>query len=447
VYFRRWRSDGGSGWIPDARVTVFTPVSGVAYHRGELAVDSLGRIWIQAFRRGATACDPSRDTRCALCNAPGNGDNYRNDVVVSVSTDAGRTFSREQVLASTVCRAGGRLVSFGSKLLLVWNDYSANENGTRMVTSYAQRDAADPLGAWSAPQPAFPDDPADGIYHGAALSAVADASGVHLVYKDQNQMRLWYRHFDVATGAFGSRVQVDDSEQDWAMQPATTLRNGELFVLANHLLAQGRYETRMWRLSTGLGSSKATSVFTEDAFNGYPAMPETLPSSVAALPYVYARAASPEAPGDERVLRVAADQPAAVLSLESGRAVLPQGRAISVLVQTTPASGLFGTVHFDLKGEPAGVHASFDPPDVESGAATTLTLSADAAVPPGSSSCSVAMTAATGRAEIPFSLDVVPPADAGGCASAGAPEPLIGLAMILLAIRRGRSTNSRSLAA
>ena len=52
VYFRRWRSDGGSGWIPDARVTVFTPVSGVAYHRGELAVDSLGRIWIQAFRRG-----------------------------------------------------------------------------------------------------------------------------------------------------------------------------------------------------------------------------------------------------------------------------------------------------------------------------------------------------------------------------------------------------------
>src|SRR5207302_1497396 len=93
VYFQRWRSNGASDFIPDARVAVFTPsIAGVAYHRGELAGDSLGRIWVQAFKRGSTACNPAIDPRCSLCDTPGNGDNYKNDVVVSMSTDGGRTF-------------------------------------------------------------------------------------------------------------------------------------------------------------------------------------------------------------------------------------------------------------------------------------------------------------------------------------------------------------------
>src|SRR3989442_15566571 len=111
------------------------------------------------------------------------------------------------------------MISAGSKLLLLWNDYSANQNGTVMVTRFMQRDASDPVSTWSppasrVPRPARP----DGIYHGAALSAVSDGSSVHLVYKDQNQLRLWYRRFDAATGSFGPRVQIDDSEQDWALQ-------------------------------------------------------------------------------------------------------------------------------------------------------------------------------------------------------------------------------------
>src|SRR5438105_4361336 len=447
VYFQRWRSNGASDFIPDARVAVFTPsAAGIAYHRGELAVDPAGRIWVQAFKRGGTACNPAVDARCALCNTPGNGDNYRNDVVVSMSSDGGRTFSREQVLGSTVCRAGGRLISVGSKLLLIWNDYSANENGTRIVTRFVKRDAADPAGSWSAPQNAFPDDPPDGIYHGAALSAVADGSGVHLVYKDQNQQRLWYRRFEVATGAFGPKVQVDDSEQDWALQPATTLRRGDLLILDNHQLAVGGYETRMWRLSTGLGAAKATSIATDDAFQGYPALPESLPAAVPTLPYVYSRGATPDGAADAMVLRVAADEPAAVLSLEEGRAVLPQGTTIAVRVQTTPASGLSGTLQFELTGQPAGVHASFDPPQVQTGDATTLTLSAEESVARGSSPCAVAMTATTGRAEIPFSLEVVAPLEGGGCASA-APQPLIGLGLALLATRRKRRPSSSCRAA
>ncbi len=81
---------------------------------------------------------------------------------------------------------------------MIWNDYSANENATRIVTRFVERDAGDPLSVWSSPKDAFPDEPADGIYHGAAMSAVADGKSVHVVYKDQNQMRLWYRRFDAA---------------------------------------------------------------------------------------------------------------------------------------------------------------------------------------------------------------------------------------------------------
>jgi len=408
VYFQWWRSNGASGWTPDTRAVVFAPQMGTAYHRGELAVDSAGRIWVQAFRRSASPCDPTKDRRCALCDA-GNGDNYLNDVMVSSSADGGRSFSPGQRLASTLCRAGGRLISAGSKLLLLWNDYSANENGTVMVTRFMQRDASDPVSTWSAPQAAFPDQPADGIYHGAALSAVSDGSSVHLVYKDQNQLRLWYRRFDAATGSFGPRVQIDDSEQDWALQPATTLRNGELFVFANHLLASGGYETRMWRLSTGLGPSHATAFPADEAFHGYPSLPEKLPLSARALPYVYGQAANPDASANEVVMRVAADRPIATLSLEAGRTLLPAGKTIAIRIQTTTASGLSGTVQFDLSGQPAAVHAAFDPAHVAVGDTAVLTLSADPGAPNGSSMCVLGMTGASGRAEMAFQLDVVKP--------------------------------------
>ena len=409
VYFQRWRANGASDFVPDARVAVFTPLfAGVAYHRGELAVDSAGRIWVQAFKRGSTACNPAVDSRCALCDTPGNGDNYRNDVVVSVSSDGGRTFSREQVVGSTLCRGGGRLIGVGSKLLLIWNDYSGNEHGTRIVTRFVKRDSADPTSAWSAPQVAFTDDSTDGIYHGAALSAVADGSGVHLVYKDQNQLRLWYRRFDAAAGAFGPKVQVDDSTQDWALQPATTLRQGELFILDNHLLAAGRYQTRLWRLSTGLGAAKATAIATDNAFHGYPALPESLPAAARTLPYVYARGPTSDDPADEMVLRIAADRPG-ILTLQGGRVVLPVGRTIAVRVQTAGASRLSGTVRFNTTGLPAGVTASFDPPQVQAGSETTLTLAADATASLGSSSCSVVMGSASASAAIPLTLDVVAP--------------------------------------
>ena len=405
VYFQWWRSDGAGEWRPQAPVTVFDPAPGTAYHRGEVAVDAAGRIWVQAFRRTATACDPRADARCAACDVVENGDNYQNEVLVSVSEDGGRTFGPGQTLATTLCRAGGRLISAGRKLLLVWNDYSANENGTRIATRFVERDASDPPDCWSAPRDAFPDEPADGIYHGAALSAVADAAGVHLVYKDQNRMRLWYRRYDAATATFAARVQVDDSVDDWALQPATTLRDGELFIVANHRLGETSYQTRIWALSTGLGPASSTVVNADDAFHAYPTLPETLPRSVKTLPYVYARAAGATVPGNEVTLRIGLDQPVATLSLDS-RALLPAGKSIAIHIQTLRVPGFTAPIALDLTGVPPGVHAVFEPARVLPGDSSTLTLSADADVPAGSATCSLGLAAGEERASKSFRLDV-----------------------------------------
>jgi len=408
VYFQWWRTDGAQDWLPQAPVAVFTPASGVAYHRGELATDSRGRIWVQAFKRGATSCDPASNPKCAVCGATvENGDNYGNEVVISVSSDGGRTWAPEQSLGTTLCRAGGRLISVGTKVLVIWNDYSGNENGTRIVTRFVERNAGDPLNSWSIPKDAFPDEPADGIYHGAAMSAVADGNSVHVVYKDQNQMRLWYRRFDAATGTFGARVQIDDSAQDWALQPATTLRDGELFVLANHRLSESRYETRMWRLSRGFGAAQATALAPDDAFHGYPALPETVPAWVRTLPYVHARAPSAAGAGEEVAVRIALDPPAAVLSLEAGRAILPAGKTLEVRVDTAPMAGLTGSLRLDVTGLPAGVHADFSPPQVAAGEIATLTLTADATAPAASAACVLELAAAQAAWSVDFGVDVL----------------------------------------
>jgi hypothetical protein len=408
VYFQWWRTDGAQDWLPQASAAVFTPAVGVAYHRGELAADSRGRIWVQAFKRGATSCDPASNPKCAVCGATvGNGDNYGNEVVVSVSTDGGRTFAPERSLGTTLCRAGGRLISVGTKILMIWNDYSANENGTRIVTRFVERDAGDPLSAWSSPKDAFPDEPADGIYHGAAMSAVAEGNSVHVVYKDQNQMRLWYRRFDALTGTFGARVQIDDSVQDWALQPATTLRDGELFVFANHRLAESRYETRMWRLSSGFGAAQATALPPDAAFHGYPALPEAVPAWVRTLPYVHARAPTAASAGDEVAVRIALDPPAAVLSLEAGRALLPAGKAVAVRVDTAPLAGLTGPLRLEVTGLPAGVHAEFSPPQVAAGETAILTLTADATAPAASAACVLELDAGQAAWSVDFGVDVV----------------------------------------
>jgi hypothetical protein len=163
VYFQWWRYNGAGGWTGQAPVLIFSPAVGEAYHRGEIAIDSVGRIWVQAWLRSGPACT---SIDCARCYAP-DGDNYVTTLTMAVSTDGGGSFQRQPDLATTVCRAGGRLSSLGTRMLMLWNGYSANQNGTVVGTKFMVRKDSDPLANWAPETQAFTDDNSDGIYHGA----------------------------------------------------------------------------------------------------------------------------------------------------------------------------------------------------------------------------------------------------------------------------------------
>ncbi|MFN7135075.1 MAG: exo-alpha-sialidase, partial [Myxococcales bacterium] len=92
VYFQWWRFDPATrDFVPQPPVRVFDSTSSsTAYYRGELAVDSQGRLWVHA----------------SLLEANGTF-----SLVMSVSSDGGRTFVRQPDLDNLRARAGGRLLS------------------------------------------------------------------------------------------------------------------------------------------------------------------------------------------------------------------------------------------------------------------------------------------------------------------------------------------------
>ncbi|MFL5415209.1 MAG: exo-alpha-sialidase, partial [Myxococcales bacterium] len=202
VFFQWWRFDGAADWKPGPAVRVFDSASASsAFYRGLLARDSAGRIWIQAFE-----LKPDGSSRAAI----------------SVSTNGGASFTRLPDLAVTAARGGGRLVHLGKRLMFLWGTHRYPDVGSMRFHD----DAADPA-SWSTAVTALP----EGIYHGAALSSVADGrGGLHLVYKD-GSIRLFYRHFDGAT--WGPRTLLEGAV-DWATQPAVTLIGDSLLIFYNH---------------------------------------------------------------------------------------------------------------------------------------------------------------------------------------------------------------------
>jgi hypothetical protein len=163
----------------------------------------------------------------------------------------------------------------------------------------------------------------------------------------------------------------------------------------------------MWRLSTGFGAAQATALPPDDAFHGYPALPETMPAWVRTLPYVHARAPTAAGAGEEVAVRIALDPPAAVLSLEAGRAIVPAGKAVAVRVDTAPMTGLTGPLRLDVTGLPAGVHAEFSPPQVAAGETATLTLTADATAPAASAACLLELASGQAAWSVDFGVDVL----------------------------------------
>ncbi|WP_233613394.1 MULTISPECIES: WD40/YVTN/BNR-like repeat-containing protein [Corallococcus] len=270
VYFQWWRYDAAQDtWTPEPAVRVFNADSATAYSRALLARDSKGRLWVQAFRLesdgGSTA-------------------------VVAVSTDGGLSFQKQPDLGRTRKRGGGRLLSVGSKLAFFWAMHDGFE-----PTRLRVRDAADPLDTWGPQRDAF----SDGIYHGAALSAVEDGKGgIHLVYKDETE-RLYYRRFDGTS--FGSRILVEGTP-DWALQPAVTRIGDALYVFYNHFQTATDYEIRVRVLRNGVFSDPVT-LDSRTSFKGYLSTLDVLPDSVTEVPCFYGDAVDANSSG--RVMRVA----------------------------------------------------------------------------------------------------------------------------------------------
>jgi len=155
VYFQWWRWNGNADWVSQPAIKVFDSTSSAtAYLRGELAVDSAGRLWVWAQR----------------LNSDGTFTG-----VISVSADGGATFQAQPALDTFADRPGGRIMPVGgNRLMLLYGTHGVDPGYMRL------RNDSDAVSAWGARQLVL----SDGIYHGAALSAAGDGSGgVHLLYK------------------------------------------------------------------------------------------------------------------------------------------------------------------------------------------------------------------------------------------------------------------------
>ncbi|MDB4968339.1 MAG: uncharacterized protein JWN44_4028 [Myxococcales bacterium] len=255
VWFQWWRHRASGEWTPDPAVKIFDSTSGATgYYRAELTVDSRGRLWAQAFLLQANGTSTSP---------------------LAVSSDGGTSFTVQPSLVTLPFRGGGRLAALGSKLIFVYDGHDAAQ-----PAHFRLRADSDPLATWGPETQAF----AEGIYHGAALSAVGDgAGGLHLVYKDKNQS-LWYRRFDGA--AFG-RAQLLENVSEWELQAALTRLGGDLVVFYNRVYTSGSYdEVRARTLRAGVWSAPAL-LDSSRSFKGYPAAVELLPTSVSTVPCLF----------------------------------------------------------------------------------------------------------------------------------------------------------------
>lgn len=91
------RSDARE-YVAEPAVRVFDSTSNSSgYYRAELALDSLQRIWVQAFRLESDGSATA---------------------AISVSTDGGVSFTAQAPLGTTRHLDGGRLLSLGHSALL-----------------------------------------------------------------------------------------------------------------------------------------------------------------------------------------------------------------------------------------------------------------------------------------------------------------------------------------
>ncbi|MFN7134088.1 MAG: hypothetical protein ACK4N5_18565, partial [Myxococcales bacterium] len=173
--------------------------------------------------------------------------------------------------------------------------YDAHDSGT--PARFRVRDDGDPVGSWQPVQQAFP----EGIYHGAALSAVASPEGgMHLVYKAEND-DLFYRYFDGVR--FGPPLLLQD-RNDWAVQPAITLRGDELIIFYSRAWTlNSNYDFRVQILRGGVLTPPVV-LDDEREFKGYPAAAATLPTTVGVVPCFFGATPDDNQPGHAKLVRI-----------------------------------------------------------------------------------------------------------------------------------------------
>src|SRR5690606_3640401 len=275
VYFQWWRYQPGSRtFAPEPAIRIFdSPNNTTAYSRAELTIDSTGRIWVQAFRLEAGGASTA---------------------VIAVSSDEGATFRHLAPLASVSRRGGGRLLALGDRVIFLWGMHDGFEPARfRIHLDDAAEDD------WGPIRQAFP----EGLYHGAALSAVATPEGgMHLVYKGEIDQRLYYRYFDGAT--FSARVPLG-AAPTWALQSATTLIGEDLYVFFNHGLSDTHYEIRYRVLRDGVFTPPQV-VDGSSGWKGYLAAVATLPGkdTVPEVPVFYGATLNANVSGEVRLALV-----------------------------------------------------------------------------------------------------------------------------------------------
>lgn len=270
VYFQWWRyQPRARTWSPEPPVLVFDSTQpAAAFFRAELARDSMGRLWVQAFRLESGGASTA---------------------VIAVSTDNGRTFRPQTPLARTNRRGGGRLLSLGTKLIFLY----AMHDGFQ-PTRFRMRDDSAPLDSWGPVTVAF----SEGIYHGAALSAaVAPGGGMHLVYKAEDE-RLYYRSFD---GAVFGRRKLLLQRGDWALQSALTLVGNQLYVFYNQPVKLNEAYELVYRIVSDDTVSSPAVLDGSRTFKGYLAAPESLPPNTAHVPCMFGSSTNASVPGQVAV--------------------------------------------------------------------------------------------------------------------------------------------------
>ncbi len=196
--------------------------------------------------------------------------------MVSVSVDGGARFVAQPALDRLPNRGGGRLVALGGRLLALYDAHAATG-----AARFRVRDDDAPLSSWSPLASAFP----EGIYHGAALSAVTDgAGGADVAYKDKAE-RLWLRHFDGV--AFGSGTLLVGERGLGAPAGGDPRRRRHRDLLQPARGPRDRATSSPRACSRAARSARRRWWTGSSTFKCYPAAPEAL-GSASGIPVLYA---------------------------------------------------------------------------------------------------------------------------------------------------------------